>query len=217
MKLLSLLRQIRRSIPLPWRAYVPREYWKERLNKQGASYVGRQGMTRAEVEGQAQRFWFELKQHLPERVHHVLDFGCGVGRLARFLSPVVEQYTGTDINVDAFSLAPQLANVTYVPLNENRLPFADGSFDLILAITVLQHIVDPTEFDTWSRELHRVAKDGCTILIIDNHGPETTASHVRNRLPETIGAALRMDILSSRLIHGERGDSHWMIHGQVRK
>lgn len=217
MRFSRIIEIIRNRITFTGPHYVPRQYWKARLGREGRLYVGRKGMDEAQVERQAKRFWSELKPVFPQDVNHVLDFGCGVGRFAEVVSPLVRQYTGVDINVDALALAPGFENVTYVPLDGDHLPFPDGSFDLILAVTVLQHIVDPREFDRWTREMHRVAKAQSDVLIIDSHGTGRGACHMCSRTPETIADALNMELRLSRLIDAETKDSVWLIHGRVVK
>jgi SAM-dependent methyltransferase len=67
----------------------------------------------------------------------VLDLGCGVGHSFRELEP--RETVGVDI--DAGALAGQ-ARETHVA-DMRRLPFADCSFDSVLAVQSLEHVPDP--------------------------------------------------------------------------
>jgi SAM-dependent methyltransferase len=97
----------------------------------------------------------------------VLDFGCGAGRTLRhFLG---EATAGTEVwgvDIDPASidwLAAHLAPPLHVARSspEPPLPFADGSFDLIWALSVFTHLVAPAR---WLAELHRVLAPGGLLI-----------------------------------------------------
>jgi SAM-dependent methyltransferase len=96
----------------------------------------------------------------------VLDFGCGAGRTLRhFLAEAGEaEIWGADIDVPSIEWISQ--NLC-PPLHAARcgaeppLPFADGSFDLIWALSVFTHLVDPMR---WLAELHRVLAPGGQLI-----------------------------------------------------
>ena len=97
---------------------------------------------------------------LPERPR-VLDAGCGTGRnLAEF------GRLGTAVGVDpspqaiAFCRERGLADVVEAGLES--LPFEDGSFDLVLATDVLEHV---ERDDLAARELRRVAAPGALLVV----------------------------------------------------
>jgi SAM-dependent methyltransferase len=115
----------------------------------------------------------------------ILDFGCGSGRMIRWLSSFADggEIWGVDIRAEHIlwckhNLQPpfHFAVTTIVP----HLPFEDRSFDLIYAGSVFTHIDDLV--DTWLLELRRVLKPGgrLYLTIHDN----TTVSMLRNELRE---------------------------------
>jgi ubiquinone/menaquinone biosynthesis C-methylase UbiE len=95
---------------------------------------------------------------------HVLDFGCGVGRLTCAWSKRATRVTGVDISEPMLRIARQtasgLANVTFI-LNqsEDLRVLKDGEFDLVFSVICLQHM-------PWSlaasyiREFARVCRPG---------------------------------------------------------
>lgn len=99
----------------------------------------------------------------------VLDFGCGVGRIARWLAPEVEalggRFTGSDLNPRlsgwcAANLAGRyLTNALRPPL---ALP--DAGTDLIYAHSVLTHLAEATA-TAWLAELRRVLRPGGLALL----------------------------------------------------
>lgn len=82
------------------------------------------------------------------RPARVLDFGCGSGLFTRCLGDVLE---GASVTGSDFHPAPpaDLSDRPYVPMN--RLQEVEGSFDLVLAMHVLEHDDDVPGL------LHRIA------------------------------------------------------------
>src|SRR5690348_8921885 len=79
----------------------------------------------------------------------MLDFGCGVGRLTRAFSPHFQRCYGVDVSASMVAKATELnqayPNCTFVENPRTDLGlFADGTFDLIYSVIVLQHVPDTT-------------------------------------------------------------------------
>ncbi len=105
----------------------------------------------------------------------ILDFGCGCGRVARFLAPLLApaRYTGVDIDGPAIAwcqdhLSPpaHFARIPQQPPTE--LP--EAGFDLVLAVSVFTHLPEALHL-AWLRELARRTRPG-GLLIASLHGPE---------------------------------------------
>ena len=84
----------------------------------------------------------------PQRFRHVLDFGCGVGRLSRFWAESAEQVTGVDVSSSMIEKAKTInadkSNVQFVHNAAMDLAqFPANSFDLIFSHICLQHIPWP--------------------------------------------------------------------------
>ena len=80
----------------------------------------------------------------------VLDIGCRDGGLRAFLPPGIK-YQGVDIT-------PEFAAPDILIQDISKgLPFADGAFDAVFAIEVLEHVPNPFGALT---EIHRVLKSG---------------------------------------------------------
>ena len=100
----------------------------------------------------------------------ILDFGCGVGRVARLFKGFKGRYTGVDVvakNVDWINEALPYASAR-VSVPRAPLPFADSEFDCIISVSVFTHMnEDDQKF--YLSELQRVSKPGATLLLT-THG-----------------------------------------------
>ncbi|HEX5377202.1 MAG TPA: class I SAM-dependent methyltransferase [Phenylobacterium sp.] len=103
------------------------------------------------------------------RPHTVLDFGCGSGRIARWLAPAVVQgggrFLGSDLNGDLVSWCQANLPGRYFR-NSLQPPLAlePAGVDLVYAHSVLTHLTERTA-QAWLAELRRILKPGgCAIL-----------------------------------------------------
>jgi SAM-dependent methyltransferase len=111
----------------------------------------------------------------------VLDFGCGSGRTLRHFAgeTAVAEIAGCDIDADSVewvreNLCPPFS--VHLCAENPPLPWADGHFDLIWALSVFTHITDA--WSAWLVELDRVlADDG--LLITTVVGPAYAAGVTR--------------------------------------
>jgi SAM-dependent methyltransferase len=113
----------------------------------------------------------------PREWGSVLDFGCGVGRLAPALSSYFGDYCGVDVSAEmvdrARILHDQRLNGRFVVSDDDRLDqFSDGSFDLVLSLYVLQHLTDRSLIRSYVRNLARLVRPGgLLILQLPEHIP----------------------------------------------
>jgi ubiquinone/menaquinone biosynthesis C-methylase UbiE len=91
----------------------------------------------------------------------LLDVGCGEGVLTqRWAQRLEGRVVGIDLEDPALQAEwekRRAPNLEYRVMKAERLPFADGEFDLAAAIEVLEHVPDPEH--TLS-EMARVARGG---------------------------------------------------------
>ena len=102
----------------------------------------------------------------------VLDVGCGPGTITADLAALVPggYVTGIDAAADVLAQAQQeaerrgLDNVRFDTGDVYRLDFADGTFDVVHAHQVLQHLTDPVAA---LAEMRRVCRPGGTVAARD--------------------------------------------------
>jgi SAM-dependent methyltransferase len=101
--------------------------------------------------------------------HRILDAGCGSGPLSAALRDHGAVLTGIDVSAGMLDLAKQRlghdVDLRLADLN-NPLPFADSTFDDVVASLVLHYLED------WSptlTEIHRVLKPGGRLFVSIDH------------------------------------------------
>ena len=86
----------------------------------------------------------------------VLDLGCGAGYGTAELAGRARSATGIDLApeaIDHASSAYPRANISFVPASATAVPFRDGTFDLITAFEVIEHLHNWRELLSESRRL----------------------------------------------------------------
>jgi SAM-dependent methyltransferase len=117
--------------------------------------------------------------------HHVLDIGCGIGRVALALTDVLSpnaSYDGFDVDGRAVRWAaehitPRHPNFRFVhaniaarrherqavPATQFRFPWPDATFDFAFATSVFTHL-EINAARHYLREAHRVLRPGGTLV-----------------------------------------------------
>jgi SAM-dependent methyltransferase len=109
-----------------------------------------------------------------------LDYGCGVGRLTRWLAPQVGHIVAVDSSVEMIREArarPVPSNVDYLHFVDRtaslrKLGKPESDFDGVIAIWVLQHIIDDVEFAATVRRFAAALRRGGRLYTLDRlrHG-----------------------------------------------
>jgi SAM-dependent methyltransferase len=108
---------------------------------------------------------------LPPRPR-VLDFGCGCGRLTRFLDSTRWEACASEVNADHVAWCrANLPDVdTRLNGHEPPLDFDAGSFDFSFSVSIFSHL-SATMVDAWLHELGRLTKPS-GIVIATFHGEQ---------------------------------------------
>jgi SAM-dependent methyltransferase len=166
-----------RGTPAP-DVYVADAYWEERARRfaaegEGLAAVCSYGMP--EFYNRMIHFTQYLALARSLRVRpgtRVLDVGCGVGRWSRLLAARGALVTGVDLSPTMIAEARRRAasagvasRCRFLVQDLARLD-ADGPYDLVLGVTVLQHILDPGALrNAVLRLAGHLAPDGRLVLL----------------------------------------------------
>ncbi len=133
----------------------------------------------------------------------VLDWGCGCGRMLRFLIEDVDpaHCYGCDsdrLAIDWMKVNMPMCDCRTIP-TQPPSDYADGFFDLVYGISIFTHLDEPTQF-RWLEELRRVtAPEGIvavSVLSPDRY-PEADALKI-GRLRKKAHAAGFLDVPSEQ-------------------
>lgn len=141
-------------------------YWRERLQR-----FGHTGWSDAAVYAYDQRLRLaavaRVLESMPDLAHDAaLDYGCGVGDFCTLLA-------GRFVRVDGHDPVPEVLatartrnagrNIHYLDAPELGVP----RYDLVLCVTVLQHVTDEAEFDALVRRLVASLHPGGACVVLE--------------------------------------------------
>jgi ubiquinone/menaquinone biosynthesis C-methylase UbiE len=106
---------------------------------------------------------------------NVLDVGCAEGYFMTLISDRFQREVwGVDLSTVALAKAHEKYGLPVAAADATRLPFSDGSFDLVYSTEVIEHMLDP---DQMIAEMRRVSRG--TVLVTtpvsqteDEHEPD---------------------------------------------
>jgi ubiquinone/menaquinone biosynthesis C-methylase UbiE len=174
------------GIPAP-QSYRPATYWEDRARRFAAEGEGLAAVCSYGMPGFYNRMihytqrlalepWFGVKPGM-----RVLDVGCGVGRWSRLLAARGACVTGVDLSPTMIeqstrrTKAAGLADRCRFLVQDSTELDAGAPFDLVLGVTVLQHILDPLALHTAvERMTAHLASPGRMILL--EAAPSSTAT-----------------------------------------
>jgi len=139
----------------------------------GAYFLWEYGIARGILESYGDRFG-DLEGA------RVLDIGCGLGGKTVAYAEAGARVTGVDIKTHNIARCVEFAHarrddVIFLAGDAERLPFAEGTFDLVFANDSLEHFGDP---EGALRELARVLKPGGSIILFFTPWGSPLGSHL---------------------------------------
>jgi len=158
----------------------------------------------------------------------ILDIGCGTGFNVAYLHSLgFTRVVGVDVAPEALEFCRSRHLTALVQADATRAPFLDGTFDMILALDVIEHIEDDVAA---IRGLAKLLAPGGVLLIftpafqflwghqdeISQHFRRYTAGELRSKIEEaglhvdklTYANAFLMPLVwAGRLLHRRRGRS----------
>lgn len=102
----------------------------------------------------------------------VLDFGCGVGRMANALAKYYDSVVGVDISDEMLRLAREYCrsgNTRFIRALGAPVPEPDKSFDLVYSTIVIQHIAPPFNAATISDLFRLCSPQGYVLFDAPSH------------------------------------------------
>jgi 2-polyprenyl-3-methyl-5-hydroxy-6-metoxy-1,4-benzoquinol methylase len=173
--------------PAPY-DYWPTHYWEDRARRFAAHGSGLAAVCS-----------YGMPEFYNRMIHHcqqlalepwldvvagarVLDVGCGVGRWSSLLAARGALVTGMDLSPTMIDLAKRRADAHGVATRCRFLVQdlaqldAGGTFDLVLGVTVLQHILDPDALRTAVQRMSAHLAPGGRMVLLEA-APARVAKH----------------------------------------
>lgn len=111
-----------------------------------------------------------------EAHHHVLDVGCGTGRVTKAIAPHVQAVTAIDTSPAMLEWPSVPANVHLVLADVRNLSlWPDNHFDGVIARMVLHHVL--TGLETAIAECYRVLQPGGRLVVAEGIPPHPSLRH----------------------------------------
>lgn len=130
------------------------------------------------------------KSFSPGGALQALDVGCGIGNFHGILATRFATLSGVDISTASIDRAKaRHPSVDYQVYDGERLPFPDGSFDLVFTVCVMHH-VDPGQWLTFVGEMYRVLRTGGWALVFEHNPRNLLTLRAVNNCPFDADAVL---------------------------
>lgn len=99
-----------------------------------------------------------IMENIPDDIKRVLDLGCGTGIFLGELASRCRFTVGVDLSLGMLRVANvRRKKAALVLADADHLPFADGRFDAVVSVTLLQNMPNPAET---VKETARVLREG---------------------------------------------------------
>lgn len=135
-----------------------------------------------------------IRSYLESRNRHAraldyLDVGCGRGELLGLLAGDFRRAAGCDPSAEMLAALDGTPAETRLQNDSGRVPFDDGSFDLVTAVCVYHH-VPPAGRAALTREVTRVLRPGGIFCMIEHNPWNPITRAVVTRTPVDADAIL---------------------------
>ncbi len=107
-------------------------------------------------DDKAKKILTVLSEHVGREIRgrKILDVGSGNGEISLFLANAGNKVSSVDVQV------PKTELPDFIQLHSAKLPFVDGSFDIVIYNMVMEHLSSISDQKFQLREIHRVLKNG---------------------------------------------------------
>lgn len=130
----------------------------------------------------------------------ILDVGCGVGLMSKYVADHFGVVHGIDIAPGVVERAAEMCPSGDFQLYDGvAIPFEDGVFDVVFIVCVMHH-VPPQQWASLTAEMTRVLKPGGLLFVFEHNPYNPLTRRAVNSCPFDADAVLLSRSTSSRLM-----------------
>ena len=161
---------------------------KEKVQQQFGANAAAYATSTVHAKGYSLTRLVEITQPQPD--WQVLDVATAAGHTAFTFAPHVAHVIASDLTPEMLTVAAGLAaekgltNVSFEPADAEKLPYADGQFNLVTCRIAPHHFPDILQF---IHEAARVLQPGGQLAVVDNIVPGTHLHGKKARLLNEAG------------------------------
>lgn len=102
-----------------------------------------------------------------KKIDSCLDYGCGSGDFSYLLSTVAKNITAFDISEDVIKRAKNKNHACNIKFTNDLDAVFEERYDLILSVTVLQHIVDDEELKILIEKFYQITEQDGRVIVLE--------------------------------------------------
>ena len=151
--------------------------------------------------------WWLRNAGFASSASHILQIGCGMGRIERHLALLAERVYGVDISEEMIRCGEGWVaghpNVSLLRTDGRSIPLPDASLDTVFSFLVFIHLNSPDLRADLFRETVRVLRPGGYFLFTMQDGLSRRARSESSELGERVG----LETISVRRVNSRRINS----------
>lgn len=112
-----------------------------------------------------------IRKHM-DHSEAALDYGCGVGDFAQLLGKHFDRVTAVDLSDEIINQARKVNGSPKIRFGTVQPSIFHDKYDLILSITVLQHVLEDERYGALVRSFHDSLRDKGKMIILESFNDE---------------------------------------------
>ncbi len=132
-----------------------------------------------------------IAKYFNNKIDRVLDFGCGSGDFSSLLAEYSKKVISVDIAKEIIDIAKSKYNKPNIHFNIlDEVELEEEKFELVLSITVLQHIINDKELENTLNLFNSILKKNGMLVLIESFSGNQDSNYLKFRRYEQVKSLL---------------------------